>query len=56
MDDGTGESVGDGDGLPESGETIEMRVPVENVGQGSAAGGFVRAKNKSGRKRTVGVF
>ena len=53
VDDGSGESVGDGDGLPEFGETIEIRVTVENVGMGSATGGFVRAKNKSGRSRDL---
>jgi hypothetical protein len=35
-DDNSGESIGDGDGIPEAGETIEMYVTLQNTGTGTA--------------------
>ncbi len=49
FDDGSGNSKGDGDGLPEVGEVIDLELTVHNTGEGSASGGFARIKNRSGR-------
>ncbi len=49
VDDGSGDTRGDGDGLPEVGEVVALRVEVENIGAGESRDAFVRAKNKSGR-------
>ncbi len=37
VDDGTGKSQGNGDGLVQAGESIELLVMVENVGDGATA-------------------
>jgi len=44
-----GKGAGDGDGVPEVGETIVLHVTVSNQGPGSTADAFVRLKNRSGR-------
>lgn len=49
VDDGTGRSQGDGDGLPEPGEIIDLEVTVTNVGGGDSADAFGRLGNKAGR-------
>jgi carboxyl-terminal processing protease len=49
VDDGSGETKGDGDGLPEVGEVVALEVEVENTGAGAARDAYVRLKNKSGR-------
>lgn len=49
LDDGSGTSRGDGDGLPEVGETIDLELVVENVGEGPTSEAFARLKNRSGR-------
>ncbi|HCH61294.1 MAG: hypothetical protein CL927_17820 [Deltaproteobacteria bacterium] len=49
VDDGSGETQGDGDGLPEVGEVVALEVEVENTGEGASRDGYVRLKNKSGR-------
>ncbi len=40
---------GDGDGLPEVGETVRMLVDVENIGEGRSGQAYVRLKNRSGK-------
>ncbi len=45
LDDGGG----NGDGLPDAGETVALELTVENIGTGEARDAFVRARNKSGR-------
>ncbi|RME20261.1 MAG: PDZ domain-containing protein [Deltaproteobacteria bacterium] len=49
VDDGSGASRGDGDGIPEIGETIDLEVTVTNVGGGPTSEAFARIKNRSGR-------
>ena len=49
VEDGSGESRGDGDGLPEMGEIVELAVTVTNIGEGAAREPFVRLKNRSGK-------
>ncbi|MCK6506670.1 S41 family peptidase [Myxococcota bacterium] len=49
FDDGSGTSRGDGDGLPEAGEVIDLELVVENVGEGPTSEAFARIKNRSGR-------
>jgi len=48
-DDGTNGSKGDGDGVPEVGETVDLALEVENVGDGASREAFARLKNRSGR-------
>lgn len=48
-DDGTNGTKGDGDGLPEVGETVDLAVTVTNVGEGPSREAFARLKNRSGR-------
>lgn len=48
-DDGTGGSKGDGDGLAEVGETVDLVLSVKNVGDGPSREAFARLKNRSGR-------
>ncbi len=48
-DDGTNGSKGDGDGLPEVGEIVDLVVTVKNVGEGPSREAFARLKNRSGR-------
>jgi len=49
VDDGSGRSQGDGDGLPEAGEVIDLEVKVTNQGAGASSEGFARLVNRSGR-------
>lgn len=49
VDDGSGTSRGDGDGLPEAGELIDLEMVVQNVGEGPTVEAFARIKNRSGR-------
>jgi carboxyl-terminal processing protease len=49
LDDGTGQSRGNGNGLPEVGEVIDLEVTVWNEGEGSTREAFARLKNRSGR-------
>jgi carboxyl-terminal processing protease len=49
VDDGSGRSQGDGDGLPEAGEIIDLEITVHNTGGGASAEAFGRIGNKSGR-------
>jgi len=49
VDDGSGRSEGDGDGLPEAGEIIDLEVTVTNQGEGASAEAFARLVNRSGR-------
>ena len=48
-DDGTGDSEGNGDGVAEAGEVIDLEIIVKNIGEGDSAEAFARVKNKSGR-------
>lgn len=49
FDDGTGNSEGDGDGIPEVGETIDAALTVTNIGDGPTVDAYARIKNRSGR-------
>lgn len=49
FDDGSGQSKGNGDGIPQDGEIIEIEVALTNVGTGSAIRPFVSLKNKARR-------
>lgn len=49
IDDGSGSSRGNGNGLPELGEQIELEVTVFNEGSGSTREAYARLKNRSGR-------
>ena len=42
-----GEVKGDGDGIPEVGETIALNIEVKNIGTGEAIQPYVRLKNRS---------
>lgn len=48
-DGGTDGSQGDGDGIPEVGEVVELELEVLNTGTGPTAEAFARVKNRSGR-------
>lgn len=48
-DDGTNGSRGDGDGLPEVGEIVDLVVTVTNVGEGPSREAFARLKNRAGK-------
>lgn len=48
-DGGTPGSRGNGNGLPEVGETVEIVVTVKNTGDGPSREAFARLKNRSGR-------
>ncbi len=50
IDDGRYNSRGNGNGIPEFGETIALLVRVKNSGQGVAKEGVVTLKNNSGEK------
>ncbi|MGB7292017.1 MAG: MXAN_5808 family serine peptidase [Thermodesulfobacteriota bacterium] len=50
VDDGRYNSHGNGNGVPELGETIALLVRVKNSGQGVAKKGIVTLKNNSGEK------
>ena len=49
LDDGSGGSQGDGDGLPEPGEVIELEIAVTNTGEGPAGDAYARIRNRAGR-------
>jgi carboxyl-terminal processing protease len=49
IDDGSGQSSGDGDGIPEVGETIDAELTVTNIGAGPTGEAYARLKNHSGR-------
>ena len=49
FDDGSGQSKGNGDGIPQEGEIIEVEVALSNVGTGAAIRPFVSLKNKARR-------
>ena len=49
IDDGREGSVGNGNGLPDVGETVVLEVEAENTGRGDSADGWVRLRNRSGR-------
>jgi len=49
VDDGDGESKGNGDAAPQQGEVIEVVLQIENVGDGPTGEAFARLKNRSGR-------
>jgi carboxyl-terminal processing protease len=48
LDDGTGTSVGDGDGVPEPGEVIDLAIHVTNVGDVDAVEAFAKLRNRAG--------
>jgi len=50
VDDGRYSSKGNGDGIPELGETIALLIRVKNVGKGDAPKAIVTLKNLSGDK------
>ncbi|MFT5686830.1 MAG: carboxyl-terminal processing protease [Myxococcota bacterium] len=49
FDDGSGNSRGNGNGLPEVGEIIDLEVTVFNEGEGATREAYARLKNRSGR-------
>jgi len=48
-DDGSGDSKGNGNGIPEVGETIDLQVTVHNIGEGPSGEAFARLRNRAGR-------
>ncbi|MGB0640482.1 MAG: hypothetical protein ACPGTU_14185, partial [Myxococcota bacterium] len=44
-----GKGKGNGDGVPDAGETVHLSVVVSNHGTGATRDAFVRLKNRSGR-------
>lgn len=50
IDDGRHGSEGNGDGIPEVGETIALLVRIKNIGKGTAEEGVLSLKNLSGDK------
>ncbi len=50
IDDGRYKSRGNGNGIPEVGETIALLVRVKNSGEGAAKEGVVTLKNNSGER------
>ncbi|MEL6345148.1 MAG: MXAN_5808 family serine peptidase [Myxococcota bacterium] len=48
IDDGSGNSRGDGDGLPDPGEIIDVEVTITNEAGGDTREAFARLKNRSG--------
>ena len=49
FDDGSGDSHGNGDGIPQVGETIDLALTIENVGKGPTSEAFARLKDEAGR-------
>lgn len=49
VDDGSGTSSGNGDGLVQRGENIDLVILMKNVGDGSASRAFAKISNKEGR-------
>jgi hypothetical protein len=51
LDNGRAGSIGNGDGIPQPGETLaRSTVNVKNEGPGSSKEGFVQLKNRSGAR------
>lgn len=48
LDSGVDGVIGDGDGVPETGETVVLRLEVTNCGEGAAAEPFVKLRNLAG--------
>ena len=48
FDDGSGSSSGDGDGVPEPGEVVDLAFEVTNVGSVDAVEAFAKLRNRSG--------
>ncbi len=48
VDDGRYDSIGNGNGIPESGETIALLVRVKNIGEGPSEKTILTLKNNSG--------
>jgi carboxyl-terminal processing protease len=49
VDDGTGHSHGNGNGVPEVGETVELELALTNLGSVPANGAFARLRNQAGK-------
>ena len=49
FDDGSGQSEGDGDGLPEVGEVVDLAIDVTNLSEVDAVEAFAKLRNLSGR-------
>ncbi|MBN1334435.1 MAG: PDZ domain-containing protein [Deltaproteobacteria bacterium] len=49
LDDRSGQARGDGDGIPEVGEVIDLEVGVTNVGPAPSEMVFAKVRNKAGR-------
>jgi carboxyl-terminal processing protease len=49
LDDRSGQARGDGDGIPEVGEVLDLEVSVTNVGQAPSEMVFAKVRNKAGR-------
>lgn len=48
LDDGSGNSRGNGDGKPDAGEVLDLEIEVVNTGEGPSAAAFARLRNRSG--------
>jgi carboxyl-terminal processing protease len=48
LDDGSGNSRGNGDGKPDAGEVLDLEIEVVNTGAGATAAAFARLRNRSG--------
>jgi hypothetical protein len=48
LDSGVDGVIGDGDGIPEVGETVALRIEVSNDGDGAAVEPFVKLRNLAG--------
>jgi carboxyl-terminal processing protease len=49
FDDGSGQSKGNGNGVPEVGETVDLEVTLTNNGTGATGNAYARLKNRSGK-------
>lgn len=49
IDDGSGKSKGNGDGLIQKGEKIDLAVIIKNLGKVDSEKAFVKIKNKTGK-------
>ncbi len=48
LDDGSGQSQGDGDGIPEPGEVIDLAFELRNLGPVDSVEAFAKLRNRSG--------
>ncbi|NOY26613.1 MAG: PDZ domain-containing protein [Oligoflexia bacterium] len=48
VDDGSGDSQGNGDGIPQLGETVDLEITLTNIGKGPTREAFARLHNRSG--------